>query len=259
MYYNRFSVRILGGREIHSGYVKINHGQVFRLVLKNDYDEEADATVKLNGIEVGQFRIHSRSTIILERGVNDDGRFTFFASGTAEANQAGLSGIDVSQRGLVQVTFIPGKVKVEPVTSVEHHHHHWYPIRQWPPTPQWTYDDDSIKVTWKDSTCNCSSADNCMMAMASPADPEVETYRTTVQEGIVGLSGQSNQSFRSVEPLEYDYSRQTTITLRLISNDGAENIDARPVVSSGNPVPPPVGDADVPKCVNGKWVKGKII
>jgi hypothetical protein len=55
--------------------------------------------------------------------------------------------------------------------------------------------------------------------------------------GGTGLSGESGQRFGIADYIEYDYSRQTTIHLRLVCrNDGSR--DPRPLTSTSNPIPP---------------------
>jgi len=77
--------------------------------------------------------------------------------------------------------------------------------------------------------------------------PEEQWTTTHAGSGVIvawtaggtGLSGHSNQSFRTVGDICYDYSRQTTIHLRLVA---ARNDEPRPLCSTmtSNPIPPPV-------------------
>lgn len=54
--------------------------------------------------------------------------------------------------------------------------------------------------------------------------------------GGTGLSGQSDQQFRSVEALHYDEGAFVTIHLRLV----APNTQPRPLFRRSTPIPPPV-------------------
>src|SRR3990167_10124375 len=102
-YWNNFSVRIPEGRE-NGGYVEMEHGKQYSLVLRNDHGVPCDAKVDIDGKTVGTWRIYASGSIQLERPANDDGRFTFYRAGTPEAQQAQLPR-GSNDLGLVRVTF----------------------------------------------------------------------------------------------------------------------------------------------------------
>jgi hypothetical protein len=43
MFLNNFSVRVIGGTELPSGYVELNHNQTYKLALGNKNQRQADA------------------------------------------------------------------------------------------------------------------------------------------------------------------------------------------------------------------------
>jgi hypothetical protein len=98
-------VAIPQGRELDDGYVVIAHGCRYTLHLSNHSDDQCDAAVSIDGQPVGAWPIDPRSTATIERPVHDQGRFTFYALGSAEAFAASLVENDVL--GLIQVTFTP--------------------------------------------------------------------------------------------------------------------------------------------------------
>lgn len=55
---------------------------------------------------------------------------------------------------------------------------------------------------------------------------------------MTGLSGYSSQEFVGVGPLDLDHAAAVTISIRLVTGVGVN--DPRPLVTRGNPVPPPV-------------------
>ena len=107
MYLNRFSLQVEQGREVDNGYVEMRHGTEYALRLRNDRDADADAVVRIDGIEIGTWRIPAHQNILLERPANIDRKFTFYKFGSAEGVQAGLE--PNANLGLISVDFIPAK------------------------------------------------------------------------------------------------------------------------------------------------------
>jgi hypothetical protein len=108
-----FSLSIPQGHHETSGHVRLGHGTQYSLQLRNDDNRPCDALVKIDGKEVGCWRIPAGSEIELERPVSDSGRFTFYRLGSPEADLADL--VEGFELGLVAVTFMP---KLEFVTCV---------------------------------------------------------------------------------------------------------------------------------------------
>lgn len=213
MYYGDFSVRIPEGKEVANGYVKLPHNTQFRISMRNNRNVRCDACVEVNGEHVGTWRIGRNASITVERPVNDESKFTFFKLGTREGRQAGLSAGN-PDLGLVKVEFRP-EVRPRPVRSEQ--------------------------VLWrggipKGLTLSASSDEydegeeltSGLMRMAMPS---------SVSAGGVGLSGHSNQTFYTVQELDYDYEEFTTINLRLVCDDLA---GIKPLGRRSTPVPPPI-------------------
>ncbi|MBV8097108.1 MAG: hypothetical protein JO110_28465, partial [Acetobacteraceae bacterium] len=96
------------GRERDSGHVVLSHGQMYTLRLGNHcYRRRCDATVFVDGKEVGCFRLSAGQIWTIERPAHDTGRFTFFRSDSAEAATAGVGAVKQEDRGLVHVVFRP--------------------------------------------------------------------------------------------------------------------------------------------------------
>ena len=109
-----YSVSIPEGRSSGDGYVQLEHGTVYTISLSNSGPHPCDAELSIDGGPVGVWRVDPRSTINLERPVDDTGRFTFYNAGTQEARLAAVP--NGPNAGLVTVVFRPGKyVKLAPV------------------------------------------------------------------------------------------------------------------------------------------------
>lgn len=206
MWLNSFSVRVPEGRE-ENGYVVMEHDRRYTLSLRNSRDEDCDARVEIDSKHVGTWRISAHHNIVIERPANDTGHFTFYRARTIAAQKAGLDESNPSL-GLIKVTFTPEK-----------------------------------KVTYTFETPNslpCAGPFNgdCYPLSSVGAKSEVSSTATySYSAGGTGLSGRSNQQFTEVGPLNYDYSAQTVIHLRLVASDGNE---PRPLMAFSTPVPPPV-------------------
>jgi hypothetical protein len=118
VYASGYEVRILGGVEIGDGLVRIQHGTQYSIQLRNDHVTRAVATITIDGKSVGSFVLDSYCPVVIERPVNDTGRFTFYTINTSEARQAELDTVPTEKLGLIQVSFVPEIVAVLPLRVV---------------------------------------------------------------------------------------------------------------------------------------------
>ena len=221
MYLNSVSVKVIGGSERTSGFVEIAHGTQYSISLRNDHDVRCNAEVNIDGKNIGTFRLAANSTIRLERKPDDNGRFTFYRLGSEEATKSELGSVSTSDLGLLKVVFTP---EIKPVTTYTHH----YGTYTTEPLGDGTTDAPYI---WRDTvTCKGSSvsftANYCSTQDCAP--------------GGTGLSGHSDQGFIEVADMCLDYSKQTTIHLRLV--EASKTNEPRPLtpVMNSSPIPPPV-------------------
>jgi len=214
MVFNQYSVRVSPGQEIEDGYVLMKHGDVYTLNLRNFREVRCAANVIIDGRDVGTWLINAYGSITLERPVNDEGRFTFYQSGTNEFSKVGGDAVSVNDRGLIRVIFTPEKVQpvAQPVVKS------YYVAASVPKE-----DSGNPKFSWANSNTFTTNVDSYSGQRGTSA-------------GVTGLSGHSDQKFYTVDGFEHDYSRQITINLRLV----AKRDEPRPLVSVSNPVPPPV-------------------
>ena len=101
-----FEVRIPEGDENEDGYVLLRHNSHYTLNLYNHSRTLCcNASVSMDGNDVGVWRIEANGTIQIERPVHDTGRFTFYRLNTPEGKKAGLSANN--DLGLISVRFTP--------------------------------------------------------------------------------------------------------------------------------------------------------
>lgn len=269
MYLNKFSARINGKGE-DSGYVEMKHGETYTIVLKNDHNVRCDATVEVDGKDIGTFRIEAHSNIYIERPSNEQKKFTFYQLGTSEATQSGLNKVEKNEMGLIKVTFKPEKIwhvaAVAPtVVTVEPEKPQscWVKPQNWVTTST-THNTLTRGRGFLKSAATTeergwdsyggSTADNCNYMLDSETicdTPQAVTTRACFREaslneepvraGGTGLSGHSNQRFTTVSGLEYDEERITVVHLRLVpvKEIRVDPTELKPVVKS-TPIPPPL-------------------
>jgi hypothetical protein len=211
---NDFSVVIPEGTEIPGGYVELGHGRKFSIRLRNSRGVRCNVQLTVNGKDVGTFRLGPHSNITLERPEHDRGRFTFYKTGTEDAQKAGLGEGDF-ENGLIRATFTPEMYSYSIGTL-------YYPERTY-------YYNSGTADTGDYSPTYTAGAGSRTISCSVP--------RGGHSEGGVGLSGHSNQKFTSAPYISLDYSQQTTINLRLVCKD---NDEPRPLTSRSTPVPPVV-------------------
>ncbi len=212
MRYGNFSVLVNEGREHGSGHVGLAHGQQYTLRLGNHGNQRCDARVEIDGKDMGTYRLGAYQSWNLERVSHDSGRFTFFQADSPEAATAGVGEVANEQRGLIQVTFRPERVRrydpcVETRGALGAMPHN-------SGTPR-SFDPGTIQM------------DCCF-------DRSEKT-----SAGITGLTGHSGQQFVTVASLDYDPTGEVVITLRLMQDarvDAVRKLEP----ARGNPTPAPV-------------------
>lgn len=236
MYLNNFSVKINGKKE-NFGYVEMNHGETYEIVLRNNHNVCCDAIVEIDGKEVGNFRINPNSNFFIERPVNEQKLFTFYQLGTRESRKTGLDKICREDIGLIKVTFKPEK-KIKN-NSYQQDNGTWF-------------DKDATKYIFikedKDYSNNYNDfyyaqtdEHSCYIPRSISIGDTISMNNTCA--GGTGLSGHSSQKFITASSISYDIDKITEINLRLVSKKGSieddDPIELKPVVHS-TPVPPPV-------------------
>lgn len=211
------SLLIPEGKELDSGHVELAHGSVYRITLMNHcYNRRCDATVEVDGKEVGCFRLERGGEAVLERPVNDTGRFTFFKADSPEAESAGVAGISKDSRGLVQVRFKPEKVQLQPVQHTN--------ARKGA-----VLIGSTLRSSHARSASTPDLHDGCFFEPCSNSSSPKD-----VSAGVTGLTGKSDQRFYSVVNLDYDPLEEVVISIRLVCETSVRPL--QPVVKS-NPVP----------------------
>ena len=109
MRFDQFEVAIPQSKE-KDGYCILDDKQVFTIRIHNHSDARCNANIKLDGKDIGTFRLNPKQCSELEHPVGSTGRFTFFKSGTLKAIVAGINNVPSELLGLLKVKFIPERL-----------------------------------------------------------------------------------------------------------------------------------------------------
>lgn len=211
---NGFSVTIPESySETSEGHVGLRHGQNFKVRLHNGHrgpygSVPCDATIILNGKDVGTFRVKAGQTTIIERPANDTGKFTAYQEDSYEAASIGIDR-NSNELGLIEVVFRPGSQK----------------IRWTPPAVFVTYNSDNLYSHYSYDG-GPSTGQPTYLGISCCA--KSCSFDEPAGMGI-GLSGHSNQNFHEVEDLDYN-EPATKIYLRLVK-ESFERSGPRPLRS----------------------------
>jgi hypothetical protein len=231
-----FSVLIPQGQETGGGFVRLPHNTRYTLRLGNHDNRCCDAEVKIDGKVIDFFRLNNGCTVEVE-GPPDDlskGCFTFFRAASEEAADAGAASIGREERGVIEVTFKPGKV-VRPVISLEGLGRNCTPPATWRPavTKRWPGVQPPDGGILRAQKCMAGpDAYSGVHAMGFTASHE--TPPPDVESGVTGLTGTNAQTWQKVANLDYDPTAEVAITLRLVADKAVRPLTAKP---QGNPRP----------------------
>ena len=263
MYHNNYSVRVLTrGQPVKetNQYVFLKDKQAFELSLRNDNSHDSAAHVSIDGALVGIYKVKANKKVIIDCGMNDNGKFIFLKRGTEEFNEVDLPKVDNDDLGVIEVIFH----QIQPEWNIDFTewfkgyketviikekccgcngccdcNHGWKKTNPWNPLyPTWTTISTPLSINMSGDTkamtvYNESKADNnignsVLMCSVSP--------------GGVGLSGVSNKEYDHVNEDKDKYSsvKPTRIFLRLVCKEGEDDVKkirSKTFYSTAKPVP----------------------
>ena len=211
------------------GYVTLNHGDHYKVVLKNHSSLRCNATLKIDGNEMGSFRLNSYAEASIERPVAEDKKFTFFLTDSTEGQASGLvKGSD--KNGLIEVLFEQEK-DIGPFATRGGEPSMYVSKGLGGVTRGGGYRSDGLEsASYRGVTRGGGSTRSAnQMSMAGLAS------------GGTGLQGKSHQSFVDAHSILLS-NKKITITLRLVGRTDTKNYDAvTPLPGAmATPVPPPL-------------------
>jgi hypothetical protein len=194
----------------------------YKIVLSNENMTRCDATVYIDDVAVGTWRIGAFSNIMIERPAAINRKFVLVKEGTNIAYQAGIGSYDTN--GLISAVFRPERI-----------------IRRRPYVPRRPRRYDQPIRTQETTNYTANNADGVSARM--------QLQSNNLQPAGTGLGDYSDQQFLDADRIfTYDNRRITTINVRLIVDDSlySQNriTSVRNIPYASNPVPPRVDDYD---------------
>jgi hypothetical protein len=176
-------------------YSYLRHGQQFSVRLRNVHPTRCNATLKLNGEDVGTWRLQPWQVASIEHGVFNNKRFTFYREGTYEAKNQGLrSGRE--ENGLVVAVFVPEDTEEVVLPDLGDVDEFGYPGER-----HWDIPKGLTPYTYSNSQRLTSRA---------------HYLTSTNQAGVIGTSGYSAQDFGTAGWMPLDMNRRVEIAIRLL-------------------------------------------
>ena len=93
------------------GYCILNHGQEFSIRISNHESTRCNVKIKVDGKDIGTFRLNAKQSSNLEHPVQHQHKFVFCIEGTLKGGIAGLDKIPPEDLGLIKAQFLPEKVE----------------------------------------------------------------------------------------------------------------------------------------------------
>lgn len=202
-------------------YVSLPNNSPYKIQLVNNRDQRCDATVTIDGVSVGTWRVPPYDSITIERPANINRRFLFFKQDSSLAKKTNLEHVSPFN-GLISVTFKPELKMNYPYESDDYNQITGYIAE---PTfyEKWNYGfDDSpgkTNIDFSAPVYRNSGADvSTQMDMTlNTTDDVYKPSNTNYIAGATMLGAGTDQQFNTANKLlKYDGSQTTTISLRLI-------------------------------------------
>ena len=228
-----FSLTIRDRAEDGSGYVRMAHGTAYAVCFRNDLNRRADAELSIDGLPMGTWRLGPYRQACIERPAEETGRFTFYRADSAEGYAVGSGQVARPDKGRVSVRFIPEIERYAPPPP---------PVVVAPPPPMpYAYEQRDAAPAARDE----GMADSFAAPSAQGAYPTRRraTPESGLGAGVTGLSGQSDQRFRTARAIERDWADAVTLELRLVHDPAYDPpVQPRPLPGRYDRyAPPPVG------------------
>ena len=190
-------------------FASLPHGSEYSVQLRNDRATRCDATLWIDGVAMGTFRVAPHSAVRVERPAGAARKFTFLREGSAAALGAGVP-TGARENGLIKVEFLP---EYEAVT-----HYNAVPQRAL----------SARGTTWAADNLEC-----CAAPMAAQS----------FQRGGTALGEASDQRFGEAAALRsVDHANRTVLHLRLVVGQALTSVRAY----DPNALAQPFGNAEPP-------------
>jgi hypothetical protein len=209
-------------------YYSLAHGSEYKVKMTNNTFQKVNALLKIDGVLMGKWRIDPFTSVIIERPVDNQRKFTFVDENSWEARDGNVVR-GINENGLVEVTFFPELKSSFYSDTFKRSDTLEYRFNRYHNLHKEEYDNTLVdRNPYKKE----DSSDNFI------------SFTNSYSAGATVLGDDSWQSFGQASKIHEDHARKVTKRLRLvISNRRKPFISIR----SGSeirddPVPPRFGN-----------------
>lgn len=194
-------------------YYAVPHRSEYRVKMRNNTKDRVNATLVIDGEDMGRWRIEPYTDITIERPSHSQRKFTFVSEASSEAVMGGVV-MGNSMNGLIEVTFVPEIVR----RSFGECDGELQCSRK--------YTWGRPKRTLGDPMMNSAMTRDCFNESLS------------YSAGATVLGNNSEQQFGSAQNIIEDNLRKVTKRIRLIVDESDRPYCS--IKSSDDPIPPPI-------------------
>lgn len=267
-----YSVRVLNSKnnpaqETSEGYVYLENGEHYTLLLRNFSDQDSLASIEIDGKKLLHIKVPAKNKVMVDTTDTSDKKFTFFSFANSE-NKELANGVSKKDRGSVRITFlpVPKDFQWKPVTVAGTIY--YIPVNiwgWWTPAPQrlgypditWEVKPESLpyytcEINMQNGTVTTSTGGSFATSIASVENQKVQsTYcinsaiGSEVSSGVTGLTGMAEyipeDVQKSMEEFKKHYDEELAVCIRLrlvCKKQGKEKPE--PLRGYGNPDPKPI-------------------
>jgi hypothetical protein len=106
-----YSVRVLNGKnnpaeETAEGYVPLEHGDPYTLLLRNFSDKDALASISIDGKEIACVKVPAKDKVKVDGPFDSDQKFTFYKKDSEEGQELEFDKVESEELGVIEVKFI---------------------------------------------------------------------------------------------------------------------------------------------------------
>jgi hypothetical protein len=232
--YSKYGLRIEGGRPDSNGYVVMEHGQCYKVILENKTSKKCQASLKIDGNHIADYIMSPYQTIHIERPVDSFKKFTFYRADASYplSSQTGIIA-GKYENGVVEATFTPEKEFNYdiPIVALYDYSKPQYPYSNPYSDP---YSNPYSNPNYKFESDNFDDSDILYNSHCHSNTSQLKSFcqrnasNYNYVEGGTALSGHSNQHFQTARGLNLDNFKQVTLSIRLVANNTSRTIIAEP-------------------------------
>lgn len=273
-----YSVRVLNGKnnpahETSEGYVPMEHGEQYTLLLRNFSKRDALATISVDGKNVACVKVPAEDKVKVDAPFNSDQKFTFYKKNSEEGEDLGLGEMTKDDLGSIEVKFVAVEKEFQWKTvtinerivyvPVYHYWNPWWTIPNITISPSiWYATNGTGSITSSYTTTNLSNvslsgsgSSNTFLDTATTAytvdgtgssNVTLTCSNTGLSSGGTGLSGMADYIPLKTEELNEEFEKYldeetaTTIFLRLVHKGETYKPKPSKVVGYSNKKPAPI-------------------